>query len=80
MRVGDARLLAFPAMLVRVRERVMGALAGVIDELDPTDEAGEAADAAAGFSPLTRRRRRPSRSFAAAGATVASLSEALLAQ
>ena len=32
--VGDARLLQFPAMLLRVRQRVMGALAGSVEDDD----------------------------------------------
>lgn len=67
-------------MLTRVRERVLGALAGTIDEEDPTDEASEAPLDGASLSPTSRRRRRRSRSFAAGGATIASLSEALLAE
>ena len=64
-------------MLTRVRERVLGALAGTIDEEDPTDEASEAAFA---DLPAARRRRRRSRSFSTAGAaTIEGLSEALLA-
>ena len=91
-RVGETRLLLFPGMLQRVRERIMGALAGTVDEDDPTgddDDGGGAGAAAAvaaaaavqgggSFSPITRTRRKR-RSFSVASVTIASLSEALLA-
>ncbi len=76
-RVGDARLLLFPEMLRSVRERVLGALAGIIDEDDVTDEASEAPEAS--LSPATRqRRRRRSRSVAPLG--IAGLTDVLLAE
>jgi hypothetical protein len=77
--VGDARLLQFPSMLSRVRQRVMGALAGCIEEDDFSEPSSHSHE-----TYNTPKGRSRSRSFFASPIktrsppSISSLSEILL--
>ena len=81
--LGDARLLLFPAMLSRVRQRIMSALAGTIDESDATDERDLGAGPlghleVSGGSPVPRGHNRRRSNLMSRVPSIASLTEVLL--
>jgi hypothetical protein len=81
--VGDSRLLQFPAMLLRVRQRIMAALAGSVENDDDLALNSLEAAASSRASPSPGRSGKPAsrrRSFFARPPqmTMATLSESLL--